>query len=129
MSIERPGRESSTDLSAVIGWSYLVAAAYVLARDWPAILLGCVALLHCVYLAAEAGRAGWLISLAPYFRIGRTMASHSAVALSGTILGVLLLCVGGSAGRCARWCRGCSAMPPGSLPPGCSCTGCTRPSG
>ena len=76
----------------LIGWSYLVAAsAYVLARDRPAALLGVVALLYCVYLADEAGRASWLAALAPYFRVGRTMAAHSAVAVSGTLLGVMLL--------------------------------------
>jgi len=76
----------------LIGWSYLVAAsAYVLARDRPAVLLGVAALLYCVYLADEAGRAGWLAALAPYFRVGRIMASHSAVAVSGTLLGVMLL--------------------------------------
>jgi hypothetical protein len=92
VSIERPGRESSIDLVRGHRLVYLVAAiAYLLARDRPAILLGCVARLYCVYLADEAGRAGWLIALAPYFRIGRTMASRSAVAFSGTILGVLLL--------------------------------------
>jgi hypothetical protein len=76
----------------LIGWSYLVAAsAYVLARDRPAVLLGVVALLYCVYVADEAGQAGWLVALAPYFKVGRTMASHSAVAVSGTLLGVMLL--------------------------------------
>jgi len=75
----------------LIGWSYLVAASlYVLARDRPAVLLAGVALLYCVYLADEAGGAGWLVALAPYFRVGRVMASHSAVALSGTVLGVML---------------------------------------
>jgi heparan-alpha-glucosaminide N-acetyltransferase len=76
----------------LIGWSYLVAASvYVLARDRPAVLLAGVALLYCVYLADEAGRAGWLVALAPYFKVGRTVAAHSAVALSGTLLGVMLL--------------------------------------
>lgn len=76
----------------LIGWSYLVAAsAYVVARDRPAVLLGVVALLYCVYLADEAGRAGWLAALPPYLRVGRIMASHSAVAVSGTLLGVMLL--------------------------------------
>jgi heparan-alpha-glucosaminide N-acetyltransferase len=76
----------------LIGWSYLAAAgAYVLTRDKPAVLLGGVALLYCVYLADEAGRAGWLVALPPSLRVGRIMASHSAVALSGTLLGVLLL--------------------------------------
>jgi len=76
----------------LIGCSYLVAASTcVLARDRPAILLGGIALLYCLYLADEAGRAGWLVAMAPYFRLGRIVASHSAVALSGTLLGVLLL--------------------------------------
>jgi predicted acyltransferase len=76
----------------LIGWSYLVAAStYVIARDRPAILLGGVALLYCVYLADEAGRVGWLAALAPYFRVGRIVASHAGAALSGTLLGVLLL--------------------------------------
>jgi hypothetical protein len=75
----------------LIGWSYLVAASlYVLARDRPALLLGAVALLYCVYLAEEAGQARWLVALAPYLRIGRAVASHSAIAVSGTLLGVLL---------------------------------------
>jgi heparan-alpha-glucosaminide N-acetyltransferase len=76
----------------LIGWSYLVAASlYVLARDRPALLLGAVALLYCVYLAEEAGQARWLVALAPYLSIGRAVASHAAIAVSGTLLGVLLL--------------------------------------
>jgi predicted acyltransferase len=76
----------------LIGWSYLVAAsAYVLARDRPAVLLGGVALLYCLYLADEAGQTGLLLALAPYFRIGRVVASHAAIAVSGTLLGVMLL--------------------------------------
>ena len=76
----------------LIGWAYLIAASvYVLARERPAVLLGGVALLYCLYLAEEAGRAAWLVALPPSFRVGRIMASHSAVALSGTLLGVLLL--------------------------------------
>jgi heparan-alpha-glucosaminide N-acetyltransferase len=76
----------------LIGWSYLVAASlYVLARDRPAVLLGGVALLYCVYLADQAGQAGWLVALPPSFRFGRVVAPHAAIALSGTVLGVMLL--------------------------------------
>jgi hypothetical protein len=50
-----------------------------------------VALLYCVYLAEEAGQARWLVALAPYLRVGRAVASHSAIAVSGTLLGMLLL--------------------------------------
>ena len=75
----------------LIGWSYLVAASlYVVARDRPAVLLGGVALLYCVYLADQVGQAGWLVALPPSFRFGRVVAPHAAVALSGTILGVML---------------------------------------
>jgi len=76
----------------LIGWSYLVAASlYVLARDRPAVLLGGVALLYCVTLADQAGQAGWLVALPPSFRFGRVVAPHAAIALSGTVLGVMLL--------------------------------------
>jgi heparan-alpha-glucosaminide N-acetyltransferase len=76
----------------LIGWSYLVAASlYVLARDRPALLLGAVALLYCIYLAEEAGQARGLVALAPYLRLGRAVASHAAIAVSGTLLGVMLL--------------------------------------
>jgi predicted acyltransferase len=75
----------------LIGWSYLVAAGlYVLARDRAAVLLGAVALLYAVYLAEEAGQAGWLLAAAPYVRLGRAVAAHGAIAVSGTLLGVLL---------------------------------------
>jgi hypothetical protein len=117
----------------LIGWSYLVAASlYVLARDRPALLLGAVELLYCVYLADEAGQARWLVALAPYLRVGRAVASHSAIAVSGTLLGVLLLRIGARARRRGRsWARR-SATPQGSPRPERSCTrsmGSTAPSG
>jgi predicted acyltransferase len=74
----------------LIGWSYLVAASlYLLAGDRPAVHVGGIALLYGLYLADEAG--GWLAALPPYLRVGRVMASHSAVALAGVLLGVLLV--------------------------------------
>jgi heparan-alpha-glucosaminide N-acetyltransferase len=76
----------------LLGWAYLVAAGlYMVARDRTAVLLGAVALLYCLYFADEAGQLASLAALPPSFRIGRVMASHSAVAVSGTLLGVLLL--------------------------------------
>lgn len=76
----------------LIGWAYLVAASlYVLARDRPAVLLGGVALLYCLYLAEEAGQAPLLMAIAPYLSVGRAVASHAAIAVSGTLLGVMLL--------------------------------------
>jgi hypothetical protein len=76
----------------LIGWAYLVAAGlYLRAGDRPAVLVGGVALLYGLYLADEAGQVGWLAALPPYLRVGRVMASHSAVALSGVLFGALLV--------------------------------------
>jgi heparan-alpha-glucosaminide N-acetyltransferase len=75
----------------LIGWAYLVAASLYLALgERLAALVGCVALLYCVYLADQAGQVRWLAALHPYLQIGLRVASHAAVTLSGTVLGVLL---------------------------------------
>jgi heparan-alpha-glucosaminide N-acetyltransferase len=76
----------------LIGWAYLVAASlYLIVRDRPAALLGCVALLYCLYLADDAGRAAWLQHLRPVLHVGSVLGSHAAVVLSGTLLTVMLL--------------------------------------
>lgn len=76
----------------LIGWSYLVSASiYLLAGERTAALLGFVPLLYCLYLADEAGQVGWLGALRPFLNVGRALGSHAAVALSGTVLGVMLI--------------------------------------
>jgi predicted acyltransferase len=75
----------------LIGWAYLlVAGLYLLVGDRPAILTGLMALLYCLYLADAAGQAAVLVTLRPYLSVGSLLGSHGAVALSGTILSVML---------------------------------------
>jgi len=76
----------------LIGWAYLVAASlYLLAGERTAVLLGFIPLLYCLYLADEAGHVGWLGAIRPVVNVGRALGSHAAVALSGTVLGVMLI--------------------------------------
>lgn len=76
----------------LIGWAYLAAAAaYLLAGDRPAILVGVVALLYLVSLADEADAIGALVVLRPVMWVGRVLASHGALVLSGAVLSVALL--------------------------------------
>ena len=76
----------------LIGWAYLVAASlYLLAGDRPAVHLGAAALLYCLCLADQAGQVAWLASLPPSFRVGRIMAPHAAIAVSGVLFGVMLV--------------------------------------
>jgi predicted acyltransferase len=75
----------------LIGWAYLVVAGlYLLVGDRPAILTGVMALLYCLSLADAAGQAPVLLALRPYLSVGSVLGSHGAVALSGTILSVML---------------------------------------
>jgi predicted acyltransferase len=86
----------------LIGWAYLVSAgAYLMAGDRPAVLVGMVGLLYCVYLADVAGGAGWLRAV-PFIEVGSMLGSHAAVTLSGTILGVMLVRHQGEAGSSGR---------------------------
>jgi heparan-alpha-glucosaminide N-acetyltransferase len=76
----------------LIGWAYLVAASiYLLAGERPALLAGGIALLYCLYLADEAGQAGWLVSVRSFVNVGRNLGAHAAVTLSGALLGLLLV--------------------------------------
>ena len=76
----------------LIGWAYLVAAAaWLLARDRPAVLTGAVALLFLLALVDEADAAGTLAAVRPVVHVGRMLAAHGGLALSGTVLTVALL--------------------------------------
>lgn len=72
----------------LIGWAYLAAAAaYLIVGERPAALTGLVALLCCVALADGTGGLGKGV-VRPLF--GQFLGSHSAVAVSGVLLGLLL---------------------------------------
>ncbi|HVR71005.1 MAG TPA: DUF5009 domain-containing protein [Vicinamibacteria bacterium] len=85
-------RPSWWGILGLIGWAYLVAAAaYLLAGDRPAVLTGLVALLFLVALADEADALGALVAARPLVHVGRSLASHGALALSGAVLTLALL--------------------------------------
>ena len=72
-----------------IGWSYLIAALIFLAfRNHRTALLGCLALLYCLYPAYKLGAFGsfWL---AHHLDIGGT-GTHAAITLAGTLLATTL---------------------------------------
>jgi predicted acyltransferase len=80
----------------LIGWAYLVAATlYLLAGDRPAVLVGGMALLYCLYLADEAGQM--LLSVRPVVNVGEMLGSQAAIVVSGVVLGVMI--ARGSPGR------------------------------
>jgi heparan-alpha-glucosaminide N-acetyltransferase len=85
-------RPSWWGILGLIGWAYfVVATAYLRIGDRPALLVAGVSLLYCLYLASEAGYVPLLAMLRPYFDVGRAVASHAAVTLSGTLLGVMVV--------------------------------------
>jgi heparan-alpha-glucosaminide N-acetyltransferase len=75
----------------LIGWAYLVAAAaYLLAGDRPAILVGVVAGLYLVALADDANTIAVLRAIRPVVFVGRMLGAHGALVLSGAVLGLAL---------------------------------------
>ncbi len=75
----------------LIGWAYLVSClVYVLLRRQMAGLMGVLALLYCVFLADRAGFFAGLTMITEWVQIGSMLGSHSAIALSGVILGLVL---------------------------------------
>jgi predicted acyltransferase len=88
----------------LIGWAYLLAAAaYLFARDRPGPLGGLVALLYLVALADEADALGALLAVRPFVHVGRALAAHGALALSGTVLTLALLAHRRRGERAARF--------------------------
>jgi heparan-alpha-glucosaminide N-acetyltransferase len=72
----------------LIGWAYLaVSALYILVGERAAAMTGLVALLYCIALADAAGGLGALL---PRPILGALLGTHSAITLTGAILGVLL---------------------------------------
>lgn len=75
----------------LIGWAYLVAsAAYCLGRREPAGLVGATALLYGVYLAGSTGVFSGLW-LDRWVDIGGILGANGGMAVSGTVLGAMLL--------------------------------------
>lgn len=75
----------------LIGWAYLVACAvYSLARREPAALVGATVLLYCAYAANSTGLFAGLW-LDRWIDIGGILGANGAMAVSGTVLGAMLL--------------------------------------
>jgi heparan-alpha-glucosaminide N-acetyltransferase len=104
-------RPSWWGILGLIGWAYLVAASiYLLVEDRPAVLLGFMALLYCLYLADEAGQVGWLAPVRQLLDVGSVLGSHAAVVVSGAVLGTMIKAQpSGSAPGLARQALGYSA--------------------
>jgi heparan-alpha-glucosaminide N-acetyltransferase len=75
----------------LIGWAYLVSCLfYIPLRRQMAGVLGVTALLYCVFLADQAGLfASWTV-VTQWVSIGSMLGSHSAITLSGVVLGMAL---------------------------------------
>ncbi len=75
----------------LIGWAYVTACAvYLLFRRNVAALVGAMALLYCLYAAHAGGAFEGLSWLTQWVNLGSTIGSHSALVVSGVILGVML---------------------------------------
>jgi predicted acyltransferase len=79
----------------LIAWSYLIGAAvYLTFRTRAAALLGCTALLLCLFAADKTGLFDgfWL---SKYVGIGTMLGSHPAITVAGLLLASILLPRGG----------------------------------
>jgi hypothetical protein len=69
----------------------VASGTYLLAGDRPGVYVGVIALLYCVHLAHEAGQLRAFVALEPIVNVGRMLGSHAALAVSGTLLSLLLI--------------------------------------
>ncbi len=75
----------------LIGWAYLVAAAaFLLARERLAPLLGLTCLLYLMYAANQGGAFAGFNEVVPWIDLGGALGSHAALTLSGAVLGVMI---------------------------------------
>ncbi len=85
-------RTSWWGILGLIGWAYLVAClVYIPLRNRPAGLIGAMALLYCLFLADQGGYFDNLSWLKQWVNIGCTLGSHSAIVVSGIVLGKILM--------------------------------------
>ena len=75
----------------LIGWAYLVSCLiYIPLRRHMAGLVGAMAILFCIYFADAGGFHTFLDWMKPYVKVSYMLGSHSAIVLSGAILGAVL---------------------------------------
>lgn len=85
-------RTSWWGILGLIGWAYLTGCAiYVLFRkNFPA-MIGILALLIALYIGDKTGRLDFLAPITNYLWLGGHIGGHSAITLSGIIIGRLFL--------------------------------------
>ncbi|UCE05138.1 MAG: DUF5009 domain-containing protein, partial [bacterium] len=75
----------------LIGWAYLITCIiYIPLRKNIAGLVGAISLLYCIFIADEAGFFSGLPWIKSWINIGSTWGSHSAIVVSGVVLGMIL---------------------------------------
>lgn len=98
----------------LIGWAYLVSSlVYLTFRTHRTALLGCIALLFCLYIADRKGAFDDLW-VAHRISIGETLGSQAAISLAGALLATVLITAGTTSPRSRAnftllFIAGCSA--------------------
>lgn len=75
----------------LIGWAYFVSCLfYIPLRRQIAGLVGAMVILYCIYMADVVGGLAFLSWIKPFIDISYMLGSHSAIVISGAILGMIL---------------------------------------
>lgn len=75
----------------LIGWAYTVSCVfYIPLRRQIAGLVGAMAILYCVFMADEAGGFAFPAWIKSWIKISYMFGSHSAIVISGVVLGMTL---------------------------------------
>lgn len=75
----------------LIGWAYIVSCIfYIPLRRQKAGLVGAMAILYCIYMADVGGGLAFLSWIKPFINISYMLCSHSAIVISGALLGLIL---------------------------------------
>jgi predicted acyltransferase len=75
----------------LIGWAYFIACLfYIPMRNHIPGMIIVIALLYCVYLADEAGYFSEFTFISNCVNIGKFLGTHSAIVVSGIVLGMIL---------------------------------------
>jgi predicted acyltransferase len=85
-----------------VGWAYLTAAAaYLVVRDRPLVLLALVAALNALYFVDVLWQPSFMVAVRPWLGLGGLVGSQGGVAVAGTALGALV--AGHLRGRRTVW--------------------------
>ncbi len=75
----------------LIGWAYIVSCIfYIPLRRQKAGLVAAMTILYCIYMADVGGGLAFLSWIKPVINISYMLGSHSAIVISGALLGLIL---------------------------------------